>query len=184
MTRKGLTLGALLAFGFAAAAAEPVASGPQPGEKVPGPFKPLNVTGSDAGKEECLYCKNGSKPVVMVFTRELTPGVVALIKKLDAATAANTEADLATCVIVLSDDKQLPQALAKWAQTEKVANTVLATYASTGPAKYHLANDAAVTVLLYAKQTVKANHAFRAGELKETSVDALLSDFGKILPRQ
>jgi hypothetical protein len=34
-------------------AAEALQSGPQPGDKVPGPFNPLNVTGDSAGKKAC-----------------------------------------------------------------------------------------------------------------------------------
>jgi hypothetical protein len=43
--------GAVLAGGAAAA---DLKSGPQPGDKIPGPFHPLNVTGSAAGKKQCL----------------------------------------------------------------------------------------------------------------------------------
>jgi hypothetical protein len=34
--------------------AEDVKSGPQPGQTIPGPFSPLNVTGEDAGQKRCL----------------------------------------------------------------------------------------------------------------------------------
>jgi hypothetical protein len=182
MLKKAIVLGTFLMVGVASAA-EPVSSGPQAGDKVPGPFKPMNVTGPDAGKEECLYCKHGSKPMVMVFARELTPGVAALIKKLDAATDAKSEAGLASCVIVLTDANVGPS-LAKWAGGEKITHTVLATYAKDGPAKYNLSGDAAVTVLLYTKQTVKVNHSFRAGELTEAKADTVLADIAKILPRE
>ena len=40
-------------------------SGPQTGEKVPGAFHPYNVTGEDAGKAACLYCKGGDDPVAV-----------------------------------------------------------------------------------------------------------------------
>jgi hypothetical protein len=183
MLKNGIALGLFLTVG-AVCAADPVSSGPQPGAKVPGPFHPMNVTGADAGKEECLYCKNGSKPVVMVFAREFTPGVVAFIKKLDAATGAKSEAGLASCVIVLTDSADSGPALVKWANGEKITHTVLATYGKDGPAKYAIASDAAVTVLLYTKQTVKANHSFRTGELTETRADAILADLAKILPGQ
>jgi hypothetical protein len=183
MLKKGIALGLFLALG-AAGAAEPVSSGPQAGARVPGVFKPMNVTGPDAGKEECLYCKHGARPMVMVFARELTPGVVALIKRLDAATAARAEAGLGSCVIVLTDAAQTGPALAKWAGGEKIAHTILATYAKEGPAKYAIASDAAVTVLLYTKQTVKANHAFRAGELTEAKAATVLADLAKILPSE
>ena len=50
------TLGASLAAALlvgGAVAAETLKSGPQPGNQVPGPFNPLNVTGSAAGKKAC-----------------------------------------------------------------------------------------------------------------------------------
>src|SRR5262245_31496144 len=78
----GLLAGALVVGG--AVAAE-LASGPQPGDKV-GPFHPLNVTGESAGQKQCLVCKNGANPVVMIFAKEVTPGLTTLIKKVDAAT--------------------------------------------------------------------------------------------------
>ena len=40
-------------FASSALAAE-LKSGPQPGDKLPGPFHPLNVTGPFAGKKQCL----------------------------------------------------------------------------------------------------------------------------------
>ena len=57
---------------LAATAAEPLASGPQAGQKIPGPFKPLHATGPDAGQQVCLVCKNGANPVAMVFARNVS----------------------------------------------------------------------------------------------------------------
>jgi hypothetical protein len=54
--RHRSTLGASLAVALLAGsvlAAEGLKSGPQPGQSVPGPFSPLNVTGSAAGKKAC-----------------------------------------------------------------------------------------------------------------------------------
>jgi hypothetical protein len=110
--------------------------------------------------------------------------VVALVKTLDAAPGAKADAGLASCVVVLTDAADTGPALAKWAGAEKITNTVLATYAKEGPKKYAISADAAVTVLLYAKQTVKANHSFRAGELTEAKADTVLADVAKILPAQ
>jgi hypothetical protein len=49
-------LGASLAMALLAGgviAAEELKSGPQPGNAIPGPFHPLNVTGSAAGQKAC-----------------------------------------------------------------------------------------------------------------------------------
>jgi hypothetical protein len=167
----------LLACG---ARAEPVKSGPQVGEKVPGPFKPYNVTGPSAGQYSCLYCKNGSHPVAMIFARQISPALVQLIKKIDAATAAHTDDAMGSFVVFLSDSKELPAALQQLAAKEGIKNTVLATYAAQGPASYHVAAEADVTVVLYSHFTVKDNHAYRQSEMQEKDVNVILAGLPKI----
>jgi hypothetical protein len=49
----GMALACALLVG-SVLAAETLKSGPQTGEKIPGPFSPLNVTGEDAGEKRCL----------------------------------------------------------------------------------------------------------------------------------
>lgn len=49
----GASLTAMLLLGSVLAADAPK-SGPQVGERIPGAFNPLNVTGSDAGQKRCL----------------------------------------------------------------------------------------------------------------------------------
>jgi hypothetical protein len=52
-----LASAAIACLAVGAFAAEGLKSGPAVGEKVPGTFEPLNVTGAMAGKKACLYCK-------------------------------------------------------------------------------------------------------------------------------
>ena len=162
----------------------PVKSGPQVGEKVPGPFRPLNVTGPNAGEKVCQYCNNGANPVVMVIVRETTPAVMGLIKKVDAITAAHRDAHVGSFAVVLSEAPDMSTALKAFADREKVTTTILCTMAPAGPPSYHFAPDAAVTVVFYDHHTVRANHTFRAGELTPAATDALLADIAKILPRE
>jgi hypothetical protein len=169
----------LLANGIALAGS--VQSGPPVGEKVPGPFAPLNVNGPDAGKKSCQFCKNGARPVVVVFAKQLTPALAQLVKKIDVATAANKERGLGSYVVVCSDAPGLDQQLQSIAQQMQIQNTVLTLYKSGGPERYRLAAEAEVTVLLYSHFTVKANHAFKAGELNGPAMDIILADLGKML---
>jgi hypothetical protein len=164
-----------------AVSAEPITSGPQAGQKVPGPFKPLHVNGPDAGKNECLYCKFGARPVVMIFAREASPAVAALVKKIDTATAAHKEERLCSCAVFLSDSKELPAALKSMIQKEGVTTTVLAIDEPAGPTSYKIAAEADVTVILYTHYSVKANHTFRKGELNAAACDAVIADLAKIL---
>jgi hypothetical protein len=170
---------ALLANGVALAGS--VKSGPQVGEKVPGPFAPLNVTGPDAGKKSCQFCKNGARPVVVVFAKQLTPAVAQLVKKIDAATVANKERGLGSYVVFCSDAAGLDQQLQSIAQQMQIQSTVLTLYKPGGPERYRLAPEADVTVLLYSHFTIKANHAFKAGELNGPAMDAIVADLGKML---
>src|SRR3954464_11400631 len=103
MTRNLLAAAAVVVLGGVVFAAE-IKSGPQTGEKVPGPFHPLNVTGEDAGKQACLYCKNGENPVAMVFARSATPETAKLLKKLDEATAKNSKCEMGSFAVFLSSE--------------------------------------------------------------------------------
>ena len=81
---------AAVALSLPASAGE-LKSGPQAGEKVPGPFHPVNVTGEHKGEKFCLFCVNGENPVAMIFAREISPELTKLIKKIDEATAKNKD---------------------------------------------------------------------------------------------
>jgi hypothetical protein len=179
--RSVLAVLAMAVLASTVALAGSVKSGPQVGEKVPGPFAPLNVTGPDAGKKSCQYCKNGARPVVVVFAKQFTPAVAQLVKKIDVAAAANKERNLGSYVVVCNDAAGLDQQLQNMAQQMQLQNTVLTLYKPGGPERYRLAAEAEVTVLLYNHFTVKANHAFKAGELDSSALDAILADLGKML---
>jgi hypothetical protein len=183
MYKFAIAAAVVLAFA-GAVSAQSITSGPQAGDNVPGPFAPLNVTGPDAGDKVCLYCKNGANPVAMIFARQVSPALVSLIKKIDAATAAHQDCRMGSFVTFLSDSPELPAALKQVAEREQIQKTILCTFAPAGPPSYKIAPDADVTVILYTHRTVKANYAFRAGELTEPAADAIVADVAKILPTE
>ena len=156
-------------------------SGPQTGEMVPGPFHPVNVTGEHKGEKFCLFCVNGENPVAMVFARESTPELTKLIKKLDAATAKNKDKSMGSFVVFLSDKDGLDKDLAKMAEKEKIGTTILSIDNPAGPKAYDVAKDAEVTVVLYVDRKVKANHAFKKGELKDKDIEKIISEVPMIL---
>ena len=176
-------LGAVL-FLNSLPAAEQVKSGPQVGEDVPGPFHPLNVTGEDAGKKACLYCKNGNNPVAMVFAREVSPSLTKLIKKIDTCTEKHSDCKMGSFVVFLSDEEKLADQLKDVAKKESIERTVLSIDNPAGPKGYNVIQDADVTVVLYTKHTVKANYAFKKGELKDKDIDKIMGDVSKILPKE
>lgn len=158
-------------------------SGPQNGDTVPGPFHPLNVNGESAGKKACLYCKNGTNPVAVVFARSADcPQTLKLLKKLDQITGENEKAEMGSYAVYLSDDDKLADKLAEVAKKEGIKHLILSVDNPAGPEKYKIAKDADVTVLLYTEHKVKANHAFKKGEIKDSDIEAIAKDVSKILP--
>lgn len=159
-----------------------VKSGPQAGEKLAGPFHPLNVTGENAGKKHCLYCQNGDKPVAMIFAREVTPALATLIKKVDAINEQNKER-MGSFVVFLGEKDNLEKQLKKLAEDNGIKNTVLSIDNPAGPEDYKVSDKADVTVVLYVERTVKANHAFAKGGLNAKSVEKIVAELPKILEK-
>lgn len=157
-------------------------SGPQVGQEVPGPFHPMNVTGEAAGKKNCLYCANGPSPVAVVFARQLTPQVSNLLQKLDRETIKNAKASMGSYAVFCSDQEGLDKLLKDMAGKQGLKKLVLAIDNPAGPKDYEIARDAEVTVLLYNEFTVRANHAFKTGELNAKSIDRIVADISKIIP--
>jgi len=179
----GLVLAvALVVTNFAAA--DPLKSGPQVGQEVPGPFHPLNVTGPKAGEKNCLYCQNGSNPVAMIFARDVSEPVTKLIKKVDAATAQHGDCQMGSFVVFLSDAEDLQAKLKNVAEKENIKTTVLSIDNPAGPGGYKVSKDADVTVVLYNQHKVKSNFAFKKGELKDKDIDLVVADITKILPEK
>jgi len=177
-------LSAALVAGVVAASdkADKLVSGPQVDQKVPGPFHPLNVTGEKAGEKFCLYCCNGENPVAMIFAREPSPALATLIKKIDAVTEKNKNHEMGSFVVFLSDKEGLDKELKGMAGDAGLKKIVLAIDNPAGPEKYKVAKDADVTVVLYNERVVKANYAFKKGQLKEKDIEKIVSDVTKIVP--
>jgi hypothetical protein len=104
-----------------------------------------------------------------------------LVKKIDAATAKNSDARMGSFVVFLSDDEGLEKKVKGLADKENLKHTVLTIDSPRGPPSYAIAKDADVTVILYTQRTVKANHAFKKGELKEKDIDQIMGELPKIL---
>jgi hypothetical protein len=170
-----------LVVGFAYAAE--LKSGPQTGEKVPGPFHPLNINGEKAGEKQCLYCINGANPVAVVFARTTTDTETAkLLKKIDDATAAHSKCDMGSFAVFMSDSDKAEADLKALVKNQGLKKLIVALDNPGGPEKYKISKDADVTVLLYTDHVVKANYAFKKGELTDAKIDEIVKDVSKILP--
>ena len=73
--------------------------------------------------------------------------------------------------------------LLNWTE-QGIKNVNLAIMEPDGPKHYTLSKEADVTVVMYKRRKVEANHAFRKGKLTETGVKAILADIPKISSQQ
>jgi len=160
-----------------------VKSGPQVGEKLAGPFSPLNINGDKAGEKNCLYCSNGTNPVAMVFARQPSEELTKLIKKLDAQCEKNKSAKMGSFVVFCAKEEDLETKLKKCAKDCDLKHVVLSIDNPAGPEDYNVAKDADITVVLYVDRTCKANYTFKKGEFKEKNIDAIVEGLSKILPK-
>lgn len=181
MIRKLLAAAVVVAVGGFALAADPK-SGPQAGEKVPGPFHPLNVNGEFAGKKSCLYCAAGDSPVVAVFARSADDATLQkLIGVLDAAAVKNEKAELTSFVVYCSNDEKLADKLKGQADKAQLKKVVLAVEEAAGPEGYKISKDADVTVIVYKERVVTSNYTFGKGQLSDKDIEKITADIAKIV---
>lgn len=117
----------------------------------------------------------------MVFAREVSAPLTSLVKKFDAEAVKNGK--MGTFVVFLGGDDTLNDKLKALGDKEGLKKCILSYVESpAGPEKYNVAKDADVTVLLYVKQKVVANYAFKKGELNAKAIEKIVADIPKILP--
>jgi len=158
-------------------------SGPQAGDNLPGPFYPLVAHSGEpdlVGKKIDFSEKYGQSPVVLVFAREITNPLTTLVKKLDAEVAKRKSAKLRAIVVSLSDDYALEMSLKDYGKKKAIKHVNLAIMEPDGARPYKLSKEADVTVVMYKRKKVEANHAFKKGELNEKGVETILADVPKI----
>jgi hypothetical protein len=117
----------------------------------------------------------------MIFAREMSEPLVRLIAKIDAATAQHRDQRLGSFVVFLNRQADLAARLQEVAKTQSITHTVLSIDHPRGPDGFNVAEAADVTVVLYEDFDVKANHAFRQGELNDAAVEKIVADLPKIL---
>jgi hypothetical protein len=120
----------------------------------------------------------------VIFAREISKPVTSLVKKIDAATAQNSDSKMASFAVFLSDQEGLDKKLKEWSDSEKIKKTALTIDNPGGPPSYRIAKDADVTVLLYVHKKVKANYAFKKGQLNSSDIEKIVADLPKILPEK
>jgi hypothetical protein len=153
--------------------------------KKPGPYSAVVVTGPQRGQSYCYICETADKPAVIVFARRLSAPLGKLVRRLDKRVAEHKKAGLRGWVTFLAEDTpEFEDRVVKWGKKHAVANLPLAVFSdAVGPPSYRLARDADVTVLLFVKQKVAANFAFRAGELTDARAVEVLGALPNIVKK-
>jgi len=164
---------------------EPCTSGPQTGQRC-GPYAAVIATGPERGQSFCYICETGDKPAVLIFARSLTDSLGKLVVQLDKAVTDHKKDELRAWVTFLSDNQlELDPKVVKWSQKFAIRGVPLGIFEDpVGPPSYRVAKDADVTVLMFVKQKVAANFAFRAGELNDEKIKLVTSGLTRIVPEK
>jgi hypothetical protein len=129
------------------AAAEPVFSGPQPGEKTTG-FKVTEITGAEAGKERDPIADNAGAPTALVFVHGIERSLVPLLRAVETYGASN-QARLKTEIVFLAADRLAGEQRVKAAAGSlKLRGRVgLSPEGAEGPGNYGLNKECLMTIL-------------------------------------
>jgi hypothetical protein len=137
-------------------AAEPIFSGPQPGERTTG-FKVAAVPSST---ERDPIAENHGKPVVLVFLHALERSLVPLLRVVDEYAASRSN-HLNAEVVFLADDRIAGEERMKAAQgsLKLKAKAGLSLDGAEGPGNYGLNKDCMMTIVIAKDNRVTDNFA-------------------------
>lgn len=118
-----------------------------------------------------------------IFTRSLTDNLASLVKEVDSFVGENKSEQAAAFVVLLTSDPDTDEGKIKeFAKKHGIKNVPLTVFdGEAGPPNYKISNESDVTVLLWKKHDVKANHTFPKDGLDEAAVKKVVADTSKIL---
>ena len=157
-------------------------SGPEIGSQVSS-FYVRAVTGPQAGKTVCYVCRNGDRPVIMVFLRQLSPEASRLLKRIDIFVNDHRADGLRCFVVLLSDSQQKDSALLQTiAFDEKIELPLtIANKSLIGPTTRNLAPESDVSVVLYHRLKVVDLLTYDAGKCNDHACDTVISATEELL---
>jgi hypothetical protein len=168
-----------------ARADDPCVSGLANGQR-PGPYTFIVSTGKERGQLTCYICETAENPAILIFARTASKELGQLVAALDREVADPKNAPLRGWVTFLSADQpKMDPTVVEWGQTHAIKVMPLGVFEDAdGPPSYRLAKDADATIMLFVKQKVVANFAFRAGELTDKARAEVLKAVPKILDKK
>lgn len=124
--------------------------------------------------------------MVSIFTRSLTDDLASLVKQIDKKAGkfkGKSSSPLRAFVVYLTDDPDAAEEkLQAFAKKHGIKNVPLTIFDGiAGPPRYKISKDADLTVMMWRRTTVKANHAYGPGQFKAEMVDTVVKDLAKIM---
>ena len=155
--------------------AGPCVSGLTPGQR-PGPYASVVSVGKERGQSHCFICETENRPAVVIFARSLDDSLGKLTQGLDKALVDHKTSDLRAWVTFLNADQTtFDPKVVEWSKKQAIRGVPLSVFEDAdGPPSYKLSREADVTVLVFVKQKVVNNFAFRAGELNDERIADVL----------
>lgn len=138
--------------------------------------------GTEVGANLCYRCKNGSRPMVMVFTRSTDEKVVSLVQKLDEQLKQNEEAQLRAFVNVLGESKDAASDEAKKLAVASKAKSipfVVPNEFENGPENYGINPKAELTIVFANESKVVGNHA--VASVKDLDLEKVMGALKKMM---
>jgi hypothetical protein len=156
--------------------AQTLVSGRAVGEHVP-QFYVRAVTGPLMNKSICYVCRNGDRPVIMVFLRDVVPGTADLLKELDRFVDQNRAVGVRGFGVLLSENQRVATSkLQTLSYDNQLSLPLTMAHPQVESAEnQNLHPDAAITVVLYHDHTVAASYAFRETEVTKERIAAVMS---------
>lgn len=166
------------------AAGEEVASGLATGGRV-APLKVRDCTGPAAGKTLCYTCRYGSRPVVGVFTREISDELTELVAAFNEQVGRERQRRMAVYVVLIGNDTAAAEnrlkKISREHQLRHIPLTILRDSPQTLETAYGVSPDAMLTVLMWRDGRVEASRGFTSTHLDEMEIHKVLSDTQSIL---
>jgi hypothetical protein len=186
-TRLMSVSAALAAFIIAApAAAAPLVSGPQVGERTL-PFTSNMVTGAHRGKQFCYVCELKDEPAVLVFVRSPEAATARLLRELREAVQTYKQQKLFGWMVFLAGEETASETAIErraWDLARENGATTLPISAlgdPQGPPGYRIAPDAEATVIVFRGGKVLYNRAYRANQWTDRAAGSALKELPKLI---
>ena len=144
---------------FQVRAADPVFSGPQPGEVLTG-FKVLDLSGQNAGKERDPVAENKGAPTTFVFIHAIERSLVPLLRVIDEYGSRRKEMLKTEIVFLFADRVAGEQRIKAVVGSLKLKSRVgFSLDGAEGPGNYGLNKDCMMTVVAARKNKTEVNFA-------------------------